>query len=67
MLNNINQTKNFVVSFAPKNDSIQVQAGGIAIWSGWALVWPSVAEPDSLLKQMYNDFNLTPVPAELIK
>lgn len=67
MLNNIKQTKNIVVSFAPHNDSVQVQAGGIIIWSGWALVWPSVSEPDSLLKQMYSNFNLTSVPAELIK
>lgn len=59
--------KHFSKLFVPNNDSVQVQAGGVAIWSGWALVWPSASEPDSLLKQMYNNFNLTSVPAELVK
>lgn len=34
MLNNIKQTKNIVVPFAPHNDSVQVQAGGYLAWSG---------------------------------
>ena len=67
MLNNIKQTENIVVPFAPHNDSVQVQAGGYLAWSGWILLWHSVSEPDSSLKQMYSNFNLTSVPAELIK
>ncbi|HFI0026403.1 TPA: hypothetical protein ACGOVU_000550 [Streptococcus suis] len=67
MLNNINKTKNIVVPFAPHNDSVQVQAGGFVVWSGWLLVYPSVTGTDSLLKQMYNNFNLISVPTSSIK
>ncbi|HEM3701545.1 hypothetical protein Q7W17_01155 [Streptococcus suis] len=67
MLNNINKTKNIVVPFAPHNDSVQVQAAGFVVWSGWLLVYPSVTGTDSLLKQMYNNFNLISVPTSSIK
>lgn len=63
MLNNIQKSRNFVIPFAPHNDSIQVQSGGILVWDGWVLIWPSVSEKDSLLKTTYFNFKLVPLAA----
>ncbi|MER0123526.1 hypothetical protein ABPH35_07175 [Streptococcus sp. ZJ93] len=41
MLKNIidKETNNIFIPFKPQNDSIQVQAGGIVAWSGYAFIY----------------------------
>lgn len=61
MLNNIKKTKNIVISFAPHNDSVHIQAGGFVAWDGWVLIWRSTLDQDSVLKKMCTNFKLIPV------
>lgn len=62
MLKNIKENKNIIIPFAPQNDSVQVQAGGVLAWSGYVAVWKSTNDESSVLKNKMLSFRMKEAP-----